>query len=165
MIMHRPLGPDPTKITPENFFKGIRFFRVIDGPSCCVYVVTNTCTCVQSVVLLGAGDMASLRCVGRARATKLPLTRFPSRLSRSGACMEWELSAYRCTYMPIGRSICRVAYAGFMAQFGIHGKPAKSQLWKERTLKDDPVVESNKRGYRSQTQHSLSHSHSQSSSH
>lgn len=36
---------------------------------------------------------------------------------------------------------------GFMAQFGIHGKPAVAAEWKGRTLKDDPVVESNKRGY------------------
>ena len=36
---------------------------------------------------------------------------------------------------------------GFMAQFGIHGKPAIAAEWKEKTLTDDPVVESNKRGY------------------
>ena len=36
---------------------------------------------------------------------------------------------------------------GFMAQFGIHGKPAIAAEWKEKTLKDDPVVESNKRSY------------------
>jgi len=36
---------------------------------------------------------------------------------------------------------------GFMAQFGIHGKPAVAAEWKGKTLKDDTVVESNKRGY------------------
>jgi hypothetical protein len=36
---------------------------------------------------------------------------------------------------------------GFMAQFGIHGKPAIAAEWKSKTLKDDPVVESNKRSY------------------
>jgi peptidyl-prolyl cis-trans isomerase A (cyclophilin A) len=36
---------------------------------------------------------------------------------------------------------------GFMAQFGIHGKPKIAAEWKEKTLKDDPVIESNKRSY------------------
>eukprot|EP00581_Thalassiosira_minuscula_P015561 CAMPEP_0183729758 /NCGR_PEP_ID=MMETSP0737-20130205/31141_1 /TAXON_ID=385413 /ORGANISM="Thalassiosira miniscula, Strain CCMP1093" /LENGTH=216 /DNA_ID=CAMNT_0025962039 /DNA_START=111 /DNA_END=761 /DNA_ORIENTATION=- len=36
---------------------------------------------------------------------------------------------------------------GFMAQFGIPGKPAVAAEWKTKTLADDPVVESNKRGY------------------
>ena len=35
---------------------------------------------------------------------------------------------------------------GFMVQFGIHGDPAVSRVWKRATIKDDPVVESNKRG-------------------
>lgn len=34
----------------------------------------------------------------------------------------------------------------FMAQFGIHGDPAISRLWKLATIKDDPVVGSNLRG-------------------
>ena len=34
-----------------------------------------------------------------------------------------------------------------MAQFGIHGKPAIAAEWKEKTMKDDPVVESNLKGY------------------
>lgn len=34
----------------------------------------------------------------------------------------------------------------FVAQFGIHGKPAVAAEWKEKSIKDDPVVESNKRG-------------------
>ena len=37
--------------------------------------------------------------------------------------------------------------SGFMAQFGIHGKPDVSSKWRERKLKDDPVLLSNKRGY------------------
>ncbi len=36
---------------------------------------------------------------------------------------------------------------GFMAQFGIHGDPAVARHWKRATIKDDPVVESNRRGY------------------
>ena len=34
-----------------------------------------------------------------------------------------------------------------MAQFGIHGKPKLAAEWKDKKLKDDPVKESNKRGY------------------
>lgn len=34
-----------------------------------------------------------------------------------------------------------------MAQFGIHPKPAVAAEWRGKTLKDDPVKESNKRGY------------------
>ena len=36
---------------------------------------------------------------------------------------------------------------GFMAQFGIHGKPEKAAEWRERKMVDDPVKESNGRGY------------------
>lgn len=36
---------------------------------------------------------------------------------------------------------------GFMAQFGIHGTPAVSAEWRAKVIKDDPVKESNKRGY------------------
>jgi peptidyl-prolyl cis-trans isomerase A (cyclophilin A) len=35
---------------------------------------------------------------------------------------------------------------GFMAQFGIHGSPEVNAAWKNATIPDDPVVESNKRG-------------------
>jgi peptidyl-prolyl cis-trans isomerase A (cyclophilin A) len=35
---------------------------------------------------------------------------------------------------------------GFVAQFGIHGKPAVAAEWKDAKIKDDPVIESNKRG-------------------
>jgi peptidyl-prolyl cis-trans isomerase A (cyclophilin A) len=34
----------------------------------------------------------------------------------------------------------------FMVQFGIHGDPAISRVWKSATIKDDPVVQSNTRG-------------------
>ena len=37
--------------------------------------------------------------------------------------------------------------AGFMAQFGIHGDPAVATAWRPARISDDPVVESNKRGY------------------
>lgn len=37
--------------------------------------------------------------------------------------------------------------AGFMAQFGIPGKPEQAAEWKENTILDDPVIESNQRGY------------------
>jgi peptidyl-prolyl cis-trans isomerase A (cyclophilin A) len=36
---------------------------------------------------------------------------------------------------------------GFMVQFGIHGDPKVSAPWREAQLKDDPVKQSNKRGY------------------
>ena len=35
---------------------------------------------------------------------------------------------------------------GFMVQFGIHGDPRISRAWKNATIKDDPVVQSNTRG-------------------
>jgi len=35
----------------------------------------------------------------------------------------------------------------FMVQFGIHGDPAVNQVWREARIPDDPVQESNKRGY------------------
>jgi len=37
--------------------------------------------------------------------------------------------------------------SGFMAQFGIHPKPAIAAEWFGKKLIDDPVIESNKRGY------------------
>jgi len=36
---------------------------------------------------------------------------------------------------------------GFMVQFGINGNPAIQSAWLNANLKDDPVKESNKRGY------------------
>jgi peptidyl-prolyl cis-trans isomerase A (cyclophilin A) len=36
---------------------------------------------------------------------------------------------------------------GFMVQFGINGDPKLSRVWREATIKDDPVKESNQRGY------------------
>ena len=36
---------------------------------------------------------------------------------------------------------------GFMAQFGYHGDPAVIQVWKNLTIPDDPVKQSNLRGY------------------
>ncbi len=36
---------------------------------------------------------------------------------------------------------------GFVAQFGISGKPAVSAAWKHTEIPDDPVLQSNKRGY------------------
>ncbi len=36
---------------------------------------------------------------------------------------------------------------GFMAQFGIHGNPAVMKSWRSAQIKDDPVKQSNKRGY------------------
>ena len=35
----------------------------------------------------------------------------------------------------------------FMAQFGMHGDPNVNRAWKASTIADDPVRESNKRGY------------------
>ena len=39
------------------------------------------------------------------------------------------------------------AIDGFMVQFGIHGDPAVDAVWSEHPIPDDPVVESNRRGY------------------
>jgi peptidyl-prolyl cis-trans isomerase A (cyclophilin A) len=36
---------------------------------------------------------------------------------------------------------------GFMVQFGIHGDPKVAAKWQNATIKDDPVMKSNKRGY------------------
>jgi peptidyl-prolyl cis-trans isomerase A (cyclophilin A) len=36
---------------------------------------------------------------------------------------------------------------GFMAQFGIHGTPAVASAWRSARIKDDPVKQSNKRGF------------------
>ena len=36
---------------------------------------------------------------------------------------------------------------GFMVQFGIHGTPAVATAWRGARIQDDPVVESNKKGY------------------
>jgi peptidyl-prolyl cis-trans isomerase A (cyclophilin A) len=35
----------------------------------------------------------------------------------------------------------------FMAQFGIHGTPSVAAAWRNAQIKDDPVKESNRRGY------------------
>jgi peptidyl-prolyl cis-trans isomerase A (cyclophilin A) len=37
--------------------------------------------------------------------------------------------------------------SGFMAQFGIHGTPAVASAWRSARIKDDPVKQSNKRGF------------------
>ena len=37
--------------------------------------------------------------------------------------------------------------SGFMVQFGIHGDPAISAAWRPAAIKDDPVQQSNARGY------------------
>ncbi|HLY09606.1 MAG TPA: peptidylprolyl isomerase [Planctomycetota bacterium] len=36
--------------------------------------------------------------------------------------------------------------AGFMAQFGLHGSPEVNSAWRNATIQDDPVTQSNKRG-------------------
>ena len=35
---------------------------------------------------------------------------------------------------------------GFVAQFGMHADPKVNAMWSEKTIADDPVIESNKRG-------------------
>jgi peptidyl-prolyl cis-trans isomerase A (cyclophilin A) len=37
--------------------------------------------------------------------------------------------------------------SGFMAQFGINGDPKLSAVWRQAQIKDDPVKQSNKRGF------------------
>ena len=37
--------------------------------------------------------------------------------------------------------------SGFMAQFGIHGDPKVSAAWRQERIQDDPVKQSNTRGY------------------
>ena len=37
--------------------------------------------------------------------------------------------------------------AGFMAQFGIHGDPAVAAAWRGQPIPDDPVMQSNTRGF------------------
>jgi cyclophilin family peptidyl-prolyl cis-trans isomerase len=37
--------------------------------------------------------------------------------------------------------------SGFMVQFGIHGDPKVSAVWRTATIKDDPVRQGNKRGF------------------
>jgi peptidyl-prolyl cis-trans isomerase A (cyclophilin A) len=37
--------------------------------------------------------------------------------------------------------------SGFMAQFGIHGDPKIAAAWRQQRIEDDPVTQSNKRGY------------------
>lgn len=36
---------------------------------------------------------------------------------------------------------------GFMVQFGMHGDPSVGAAWRTASIKDDPVKQSNKRGY------------------
>jgi peptidyl-prolyl cis-trans isomerase A (cyclophilin A) len=36
---------------------------------------------------------------------------------------------------------------GFMAQIGIHGKPELNAIWREQRIADDPVRQSNQRGF------------------
>ncbi|RPI21776.1 MAG: peptidylprolyl isomerase [Acidobacteria bacterium] len=36
---------------------------------------------------------------------------------------------------------------GFMAQFGIHGNPSVSAVWRDAKIQDDPVKQSNLRGF------------------
>src|SRR6188474_2491208 len=38
------------------------------------------------------------------------------------------------------------AIKGFMVQFGIHGDPKVSAVWRDAKIKDDPVTQSNTRG-------------------
>ena len=47
---------------------------------------------------------------------------------------------------------------GFMAQFGYHGDPEVIAAWRNLNIPDDPVVQSNKRGYVSFAKSSLPNS-------
>ncbi len=50
--------------------------------------------------------------------------------------------------------------AGFMAQFGINGDPKLNRVWMNANIKDDPVKQSNKRGYITYAKSSLPNSRS-----
>jgi peptidyl-prolyl cis-trans isomerase A (cyclophilin A) len=50
--------------------------------------------------------------------------------------------------------------SGFMAQVGIHGDPAVNEVWRERTIPDDPVKASNVRGAVTFAQSSMPNSRS-----
>ena len=39
------------------------------------------------------------------------------------------------------------AIQGFMTQFGIHGDPNVAKMWRNARIQDDPVTQSNMRGY------------------
>ena len=49
--------------------------------------------------------------------------------------------------------------SGFMAQFGIHGDPKVAAAWRPERLQDDPVKQSNKRGYISYAMAGTKHAH------
>jgi cyclophilin family peptidyl-prolyl cis-trans isomerase len=49
---------------------------------------------------------------------------------------------------------------GFVVQFGIHGDPAIATKWLEAKIADDPLVESNKRGFLTYAKSSLPNSRS-----
>src|SRR5262249_21130400 len=49
---------------------------------------------------------------------------------------------------------------GFMAQIGINGNPAIQTAWKSATMQDDPVKQSNKRGFVTYAKSSLPNSRS-----
>jgi cyclophilin family peptidyl-prolyl cis-trans isomerase len=49
---------------------------------------------------------------------------------------------------------------GFVVQFGIHGDPSLASVWLESNIMDDPVVESNKRGFVTYAKSSAPHSRS-----
>ena len=48
----------------------------------------------------------------------------------------------------------------FMAQFGIHGDPAVAKTWRDATIQDDPVVQSNERGFLTYAKTARPHSRS-----
>lgn len=52
------------------------------------------------------------------------------------------------------------AIPNFMVQFGMNAKPAVTQAWEKANIKDDPVKQSNKRGYLTFAKTSLPNSRS-----
>lgn len=69
-----------------------------------------------------------------------------ARRSWSPEGVERLLAMVQAGFFDSGVGIFR-AVPQFVLQFGIHGDPAQAAQWRAKVIPDDPVVESNKRGF------------------